>query len=255
MTFLEVQSRYTDFLNAVPGSCKDKLRVDAVVESLKDWSEYETIDTIKSWFVEEQKNCSMTIEEISLLECKGWSLNSDKGVFSHISGDFFYIQGLRIKNTVAREVVGGWDQPILTQVGYKGGLLGLLRKKINTIPYYLVDAKAEPGNPDKLQISPTLQATFSNLNQAHGGKKPKFADFFEFPERFNGKVLFDQWMSEDGGRFHLKRNRGIIVEVDESVEIPDILTSHKWMTLYQLKALIKENSWVSPHIRSIISHL
>ena len=255
MTFLEALFKYINFSNTIPGHCNDNLRSEAVVESLKDWSEYETIDSIKSWFKREQKSCSMVIEDIPLMDCIGWSFNEKKGIFEHDSGEFFYIQGVRIKNTIAREVIGGWDQPILTQVGYNGGLLGLLRKKINTIPYYLVDAKAEPGNPDKVQISPTLQATFSNLKQAHGGKKPKFSEFFETPELVNGKVLFDQWMSEDGGRLHLKRNKGMIVEIDDSVKLPEMLSAYKWMTLYQIKYLIKENSWVGPHIRSIIAHL
>jgi dTDP-4-dehydro-6-deoxy-alpha-D-glucopyranose 2,3-dehydratase len=253
--FEEALSKYTNFLNTFSESTSDILRNEAVIESLKDWSESESINSIGLWFKQEQENCSMSIEDIPLMNCLGWSYNEEKGVFGHDSGEFFYIQGVRVKNTISREVTGGWDQPILTQVGYKGGLLGLLRKKINTIPYYLVNAKSEPGNPDKVQISPTLQATFSNLQQAHGGKKPKFSEFFEAPQLVNGKVLFDQWMSEDGGRLHLKRNRGMIVEINNSIKLPEISSSYKWMTLYQIKALIKENSWVSPHIRSIISHL
>ena len=62
-------------------------------------------------------------------------------------------------------------------------------------------------------------------------------------------------MSEDGGRFHLKRNKGIIIEVNDNILLPDIGDSYKWMSLYQLKYFIKNTSWVGPHIRSIISHL
>nr|MDA3834768.1 NDP-hexose 2,3-dehydratase family protein [Spirochaetales bacterium] len=105
-----------------------------------------------------------------------------------------------------------------------------------------------------VQISPTLQATFSNLKRAHGGKKPKFAELFENPEVNGGTVLFDQWMSEDGGRLHLKRNRGMLVEVDEEREIV-LSDAFCWVSLYQLKSLIKKNSWVNPHVRGIISHL
>ena len=62
----------------------------------------------------------------------------------------------------------------LIQIGFDGGLSGLLRRRINGIPHYLIEAKAEPGNLDKIQNSPALQATFSNLKKAHGGRKPKF---------------------------------------------------------------------------------
>jgi dTDP-4-dehydro-6-deoxy-alpha-D-glucopyranose 2,3-dehydratase len=255
MNFKDALKDFTIFSLNITNEDAESFRNEAVIEGIKDWSELDTIDTIKQWFEEQQDQCLMTIEEISLMDCDGWSYNEIKGVLEHKSGEFFYIQGLRIKNTMKREVVGGWDQPIVTQVGYNGGLLGLLRKKINSIPYYLVEAKAEPGNPDKVQISPTLQATFSNLKRAHGGNKPKFSEFFENPGYLNSKVLFDQWMSEDGGRLYLKKNKGMIVEISNNTVLPGMPSSFKWLSLYQIKYLIKENSWVGPHIRSIISHL
>ena len=121
----------------------------------------------------------MTIEDIPLDECRGWSINEDSGWISHDSGEFFIVQGVRVALSSNREVTGGWDQPMVTQVGFDGGLLGLLRKRIDGVPHYLVEAKAEPGNPDKVQISPTLQATFSNLKRAHGGNKPRYAEFLK----------------------------------------------------------------------------
>ena len=42
-----------------------------------------------------------------------------------------------------------------------GGLLGLIRTKIEGLPHYLVEAKYEPGNFNSVLFSPTLQATFS----------------------------------------------------------------------------------------------
>lgn len=254
MLFLETLDKYKLFLDSI-NQQKDILHQEAVVESIKDWSEFDTVESVMQWFRLEQKKCRMVVEDISLYECSGWSFDTNKGTFCHNSGEFFYVQGVRVKNTDGREVTGGWDQPILTQVGFNGGLLGLLRKKINNVPYYLVNAKAEPGNPDKIQISPTLQATYSNLKQAHKGKRPKFSNLFESPKSIDCTVVFDQLLSEDGGRLHLKRNRGMIVEVNDSYNLPDLDTSFKWLTLFQIKKLITLNSWISPHVRSVISSL
>ena len=69
-------------------------------------------------------------------------------------------------------------QPILSEVDEVGGLLGLIRTKIDNLPHYLVEAKYEPGNFNKILLSPTLQATFSNINQAHKGRKPHYFEFF-----------------------------------------------------------------------------
>nr|WP_143870071.1 NDP-hexose 2,3-dehydratase family protein [Catenovulum sediminis] len=231
-----------------------QLRAETQFESFRDWSVVGDLEMFSSWFLEQQKNCQMTIEDIPLSECNGWNIDPETGWVSHKSGEFFVVQGVRVAFTADREVSGGWDQPILTQVGFDGGLLGLLRKRIDGVPHYLVEAKAEPGNPDKVQISPTLQATFSNLKQAHGGRKPKFSEYFEFPEKNDGTVLFSQWMSEDGGRLHLKRNKGMLVEVPEDTQL-EFTGNFYWASLYQLKELIKQNSWVNPHIRGIISHL
>lgn len=233
----------------------EKLRAEAIVESLTDWSQSGDLDDLKDWFLTQQGDCSMASTEIPLLECRGWSFDETLGRFEHDSKEFFYIQGLRVTNTVDREVAGGWDQPIITQVGFNGGILGLLRTRINGIPHYLVEAKAEPGNPDKVQICPTLQATFSNIKQAHGGNRPRFVEFFENRNGLESDTLFFQWMSEDGGRLHQKRNKGMLVEVAFSDFPTKLPSTFRWVSLYQLKELIKQNSWVSPHIRGVISHL
>jgi dTDP-4-dehydro-6-deoxy-alpha-D-glucopyranose 2,3-dehydratase len=61
-------------------------------------------------------------------------------------------------------------------------------------------------------------------------------------------------MSEDGGRLHLKRNRGMLVEIPQGhdITVPD---SFAWLSMWQIKECLFENAWVNPHIRGIISHL
>lgn len=232
----------------------DLARLEFQFEALKDWSLKGDLNDFCDWYESQQSACQMSVSDIPLADCRGWEFDDETGQITHSSGEFFVVQGVRITTSTSREVTSGWDQPILTQVGFDGGLLGLLRRRIDGVPHYLVEAKAEPGNPDKVQISPTLQATFSNLKQAHNGAKPRFAEYFESPGRNNAEILFDQWMSEDGGRLYLKRNKGMLVEVPEAHTI-NTPPSFYWASLFQLKQLIKINSWVNPHVRSIISHL
>jgi oxidase EvaA len=195
----------------------------------------------------------MEVEEIPLNQVRGWRVDEKTGDIRHESGEFFVVRGVRITDAKTREV-GGWDQPMIVQVGYDGGIVGILRKRFYDIPHYLIDAKAEPGNYEKLQLSPTHQATFSNLRRAHKGRRPHFADLFESPERFPVRILYKTWLAEDGGRLHLKRNLGMLVEVepDLPVEVPE---GFRWMSLYQLKECLKIDAWVNPHIRGIIAHL
>lgn len=255
MQFSDVLQQYKEWLTSLDTVLADDLRIETQIESLRDWSVFSDVEATEAWFLEQQRNCKMTVTDIPLSECRGWVRDGETGEINHESGEFFKVQGVRVGLSEGREVgAGGWDQPILTQIGFDGGLLGILRQRFNDIPHYLLEAKAEPGNPDKVQISPTLQATFSNLRKAHGGRKPRFAEFFETPDSVDGTVLFNQWMSEDGGRLHLKRNRGMIVELPAD-SIRDVPEGFRWFSLFQIKALIKQYSWVNPHVRGIISHL
>ena len=232
----------------------DRSRVEHFVECSKDWNIFQDIDGVKSWFEYRREKCKMKIADIPLKECRNWIIESETGNIKHDSGEFFSIHGLRVE-VDSREVgKGGWDQPILTQVGFDGGILGILKQRFDGIPHYLIEAKAEPGNYEKLQLSPTLQATFSNLKRAHSGRKPRFSEFFESTKEYGGEIKYEQWLSEDGGRLHLKRNKGMLVEIPPGT-ISNLEDGFIWLSMWQIKELLKENAWVNPHIRGIIAHL
>ena len=232
-----------------------KLKAENFVENLKDWSEFSSLKDIEKWFLKMKKNCTMEIKKIPLRELRKWSIKKNQELIDHETKSFFSIIGLRISNTTFREVGAfGWDQPILKEKNNNGGIVGIIRKKINSIPYYLLEAKAEPGNPDIIQLSPCFQATYSNINQAHGGRKPNLHKIFVNSKNKNFKILFNQLMSEDGGRLYKKKNRGKIIEVPEKYKI-EMRDNFIWLSLFQIKKLIKQKSWVNPHVRSLISHL
>ena len=228
-----------------------KLRLELQFESLRDWSQIHNFNYIKKWFNEKRKKPKIKVNNIPIHKCKEWKYNEKKGYYFHRSKEFFKVEGLRIRETRSREV-DCWDQPILTQVGYDGGILGIIRKKFNGIPHYLIEAKCEPGNYKYVQLSPTLQATFSNLRRAHRGRKPRFVNYFNLKNK-KYKILFKQWLSEDGGRLNNKRNLGMLVEVPERQKIA-LTKEYIWMSMWQIKECLKFNSWINPHIRGIIAH-
>ncbi|MCJ8314187.1 MAG: NDP-hexose 2,3-dehydratase family protein [Pseudomonadales bacterium] len=229
--------------------------VETMFESLNDWSIFYSLNEIKAWFESKRELSSLEVLDIPLNEVNDWTVEPSTGNISHKSGDFFTIHGVRVTSK-NREIEVTWDQPILEQVGYDGGLLGIIRKRFDGIPHYLCEAKEEPGNYGKVQISPTLQATFANLNQAHGGRKPNFSELFlNRNEDTDVTILFDSWLAEDGGRLHLKRNRGILVELPEKNDIKLPNDNYIWLSLYQIKQLLKEDAWINPHIRGILAHI
>ena len=226
-------------------------RIETMLESIRDDNQINKLDYIIEWFNKKREESDMIVEEIGLNDLDKWSVDSNSGNVEHESGGFFELIGVKVSNTFDREVgKKGWTQPMIAK--NPGGILGILMKRINDIPHYLLQAKAEPGNIGKLQLSPTLQATTSNLLKAHGGSKPLFAEYFDEENDLN--IIYAKWQSEDGGRFHLKSNYNMIVEVneDEDLKIPD---SFIWVTLYQIKQLMKIENFVGPHVRGIISYL
>ena len=225
------------------------LRLQTMVESIRDDNQINKLDYVIDWFNKKREESDMIVEEIGINDLDKWTVDKNSGNITHDSGGFFEVIGVKVSNTFDREVgKKGWTQPMIGK--NPGVILGILMKRINGIPYYLLQAKAEPGNIGKLQLSPTLQATTSNLLKAHGGIRPKFSEYFDEPK--NVKIIYAKWQSEDGGRFHLKSNYNMIVEVDEDLNIPD---SFIWVTLYQIKQLLKIENFVGPHIRGIISYL
>ena len=226
-------------------------RINTMIESIQDDNQINKLDHIIKWFNKKREESDMIVEEIGVKDLQKWNIQEETGNLFHDSKGFFEIIGVKVSNTFDREVgKEGWTQPMIAK--NPGGILGILMKKINGVPHYLLQAKAEPGNIGKLQLSPTLQATTSNLLKAHGGKRPLFAEHFN--ESNNLKIIYAKWQSEDGGRFHLKSNYNMIVEIkeDEKLDIPDYFI---WITLYQIKQLLKIENFVGPHVRGIISYL
>ena len=226
-----------------------KMRVQQLVECINKENSLHKLDDVVQWFNSQRKKCDMGVKEIGINELKEWHIDENTGNISHKSGEFFSVIGVDVSNTSKREV-GGWTQPMIRQK--EGGILGILCKRINGTRHYLLHAKAEPGNIHKLQLSPTLQATYSNLKRAHGGKKPRFAEYFENAGK--GKVIYSRSFAEDGGRFYLKVNQNMLAEIceDENINIPK---DYIWIIMRQINQFLKHDNLINPHVRSIISYL
>lgn len=111
-----------------------------------------------------------------------------------------------------------------------------------------MQAKMEPGNINICQLSPTVQATRSNYTQVHKGKQPLFLDYFR--DRTKAKVLVERKQSEQGARFLKKWNWNVVIEVEEEIDLPP---DYCWLTLNQIKQLLRIDNFVNMDARSILS--
>ena len=201
-------------------------------------------DDVIHWLKERNAAVNLKIEKISFEKLVEWGYDGGTGSIRHKTGKFFSIDGIRVKTNWGK--LAEWDQPIINQpeIGY----LGFIVKEFDGVLHFLMQAKIEPGNVNYVQLSPTLQATRSNYTQVHKGKKPRYLEYFQqaTPEQ----ILLDQLQSEQGARFLKKRNRNIIIHVQE--EIP----AHEnfiWLTLAQIKQLMRQSNLVNMDTRTVIS--
>ena len=200
---------------------------------------------LRRWIDMRNHEVDVRVEQIPFSEMKGWYIDAD-GCIRHESGRFFSIEGIHVRKDTGdlRE----WEQPIINQPEI--GLLGILTKEIDGVLYFLMQAKIEPGNVNCVQISPTLQATKSNYTQQHKGRKPLYLEYFQNIQPH--QVLLDQLQSEQGARFLRKRNRNIIIKVDEDVPVYE---DFAWMTLGQIKELMHHNNMVNMDTRTVLAGL
>lgn len=214
-----------------------------LISSLSDGC-YISNENILKWIRERNASIRSVIRQIPLSEVQGWNCTKEK--ICHLSGKFYNIEGISI--TTNKGPVEYWEQPIINQPEI--GFLGMITKKIKGVLHFLVQAKIEPGNINIIQLSPTLQATRSNYTCAHKGKVPRYLEYFNRQKKVD--VLVDQLQSEQGARFLRKRNRNIIVEIDELSDL-EVHEDYVWLTLGQIKGLMKYDNVVNMDTRTVVS--
>lgn len=200
-------------------------------------------EKILQWVERKNRETHVEIKKISQREMSDWYYSEKEGVLRNEKGTFFQVAGFRAYENGEPEL----EQPILLQP--ENGLLGIICKEIGGVLHFLMQAKIEPGNINQIQISPTIQATKSNFTQMHGGRKPAYLDYFLHAEKH--KIIYDQLQSEQSSRFLKKRNRNVLIQVNEEVEVLD---SHCWMTLGQIKELMcTHDNLVNMDTRTVLS--
>lgn len=208
-----------------------------------------TDDEVDGWIGRKRSASRLSTEEVPLADVDQWRIDPATGNISHETRRFFTITGLAVRHrSPAGEIE--WDQPVIDQP--EVGILGILAARIDGILHFCLQAKEEPGNIDAVQLSPTVQATYSNYTRAHGGALPPFVELFLNPPP--ERTLYAKLQTEDGGRFLYKSNRNMIVVIDDVVpkEIPDDFI---WLTLRQIRALLRRDNLVNACARSVLSCL
>ena len=199
---------------------------------------------IEKWLGARERVHRFRVRRIPLAEIAAWRFDPETGNLVHQSGRFFSVEGLKVTTTYPNPAV--YHQPIINQPEI--GILGILAKRFDGVLHFLIQAKMEPGNVNLVQLSPTVQATRSNFTQVHGGARVRYLEYFT--DRARGAVIVDQLQSEQGSFFLRKRNRNMIVETNEEVPAHEDFC---WLTLGQLKSMLRKDNLVNMDTRTVLS--
>lgn len=202
------------------------------------------VEEVVEWVKERNASIFASLKPTSIKECQPWFYDESDSTIHNEARSFFSIQGLKYSSKNIKV-----SQPIILQneVGY----LGFIYRSNDGILEFLIQAKIEPGNVNKVQLSPTIQATKSNFTQKHGGRKPSYLEYFVDVDRY--EVLCDYEEPEQCARFFSKYNRNVAIVVDDPVETSE---NFRWLTLAEIKQIMNTyDNLVNMDTRTIISCL
>jgi oxidase EvaA len=229
-----------------------KRNFQTLVNFKKEMAKYAYLESsdiipILNWVKTRQKKIRTISKIINLNKCKGWHLDKKNNLY-HESRQFFKVKGVETKGAFGREV-NSWTQPILTQK--HGGVLAFISRQTNKFgTQFLIDAKIEPGDDSIIKISPSFQATQSNMNRAHGGKRPHFYDIVM--QKKGAELIYYTIHNEEGARFWRKSNWNVIVKLKNPFDKRVKGSNYKWVSLKQLKKLALRNRCVNPFVKTIL---
>lgn len=202
------------------------------------------------WLEARRKDVPFSAELIPLRDVAGWH-RADSGNIYSATGQFFRVEGVRVRSAPGLREISGWDQPIFTQS--HGGILALLCRETVKGVEFLLQAKADPGNIGYLQFCPTIQSTWENIGGLRGAKRVRFAEYLDPSE--NIRVIYRSKHNEEGSRFWQKSNENMILFVENASQLTINESIYRWASLSQIKQMMLLDNVVGPYVRTVVAPL
>lgn len=233
---------------APPGGLRPEDAIEVALSRAARWARHPD-DWVRDQLHALRRESQLTSQRRPLRRLAGWRIAPRTGNIEHRDGRFFTILGATARH---RREDGElcWDQPMIDQPEI--GVLGILATRFDGLLHFCLNGKEEPGNLHGVQLSPTVQATYSNYTGGHGGRRPYLVDLFLNPPP--DRLIYARLQTEDGGRFLYKSNRNLIVRA-ELDELPPLPPRFLWLTLRQIADLLRHDNVINACARSVLSAL
>lgn len=205
---------------------------------------------ILAWRETRRSSIRFESELIGLDQVRDWS-RDEQGNLRHKNGQFFDIEGARVEGGDLREV-RSWDQPIMTQTDE--GLLGMIAREVPGKGIeFLLQAIAECGNINVLQLGPSIQNTRSCSRRERDGKRPPMDEVLT--AKTGVSVVYRANHTEEGSRFWKRSNQNVVMFIEDESLIETDLKMFYWASLSQIKALALMDNTLNPFVKTILMPL
>lgn len=233
--------------------CSATLR-DEIISSLRqergllaDTSGPHDIWQLVQWIDDERAKNYILVTRAGLRSLEDWRFNQD-GYLSHRDGKFFKVIGVRVSST--NREVRHWSQPMIDNEG--SGVIGLLIKRWEGRVLFLMQAKADVGNRNLVQIGPTVQFNPGNYKDCDALKKPFL--FHEFQDSSDFLNVIESKQSEEGGRFFREEHMHKVLLLPEGMAL-ELPPEYRWLCAGQIRFFLQMGDYVNSCARSILSLL
>lgn len=206
---------------------------------------------LQAWLEARRKQVPFAAELIALRDVADWQ-RAENGNIAHSTGQFFGIQGVRVRSAPGLREIAGWDQPIFTQA--EGGVLALIcRETPSRGIEFLLQAKADPGNIGYLQFCPSIQSTWENIRGLRGARPPRFAECLD--PSADIRIVYRAKHNEEGSRFWQKSNENMILFVADTSRLTVDENVFRWASLSQIKQMMLLDNVVGPYVKTVLAPL
>ncbi|MFG2289657.1 NDP-hexose 2,3-dehydratase family protein [Streptomyces sp. NPDC048595] len=204
-----------------------------------------TVRELRSECLRRRHSLTARVLPVPLADLRSWSMTED-GALAHETGRFFRVVGARDLSDPNQPL----EQPLIEQ--REVGMLCLFVTQFDGEFHGLITFKFEPGTPDGIEVAPTVQATRSNYEAAHGGTRVPAAELALSEEAC---TLADAVQREQESWFlgKVNRNRIILLDTAEAVDIARTVPESRWVPIRVLLAAALESRLLNMDLRSVLS--
>ncbi|GAA3853379.1 NDP-hexose 2,3-dehydratase family protein [Streptomyces sedi] len=205
----------------------------------------DSVGELRSECLRRRHSLTARVLPLPLADLRRWSL-TEEGALAHETGRFFRIVGARDTSDPLHPL----EQPLIEQ--HEVGMLCLFVTLFDGEFHGLITFKFEPGTPDGVEVAPTVQATRSNYEAAHGGTRVPAA---EIALSNDVRTFADAVQREQESWFLGKVNRNRVVRLapSEAVEVARSLPESRWVPIRVLLAAALESRLLNMDLRSVLS--